>query len=153
MRKYILPSALILAFGLALASAQVITKSIQLTQDPRSPIGMDVNNNAYFPAHIAAGGNQATAPTVATCGAGGSPGVVGTDQAGTITEGAGTGAGVTSCILTFNQAWNTAPICTASGAGGPATSLGVFATSTTTLQITHAAATSLGVNYICMSKN
>jgi hypothetical protein len=154
MKRYLLPSALILAFGLALAGAQTITKSIQLTQDPRSPIGMDASNNAYFPAHVGAGFNQNTVPTLTSCGSGGSPAVIGTDQAGSVTEGAGTGAGVTSCILTFNSAWNTAPICTVSTIG-PATGLGFgnAVPSTTSFTIVHSAATSLGWMYVCMSKS
>ena len=153
MRKYLLPSALILAFGLALAGAQTITKSIQLTQDPRSPIGMDASNNAYFPAHIAAGGSQAVAPATSSCGTGGSPGVVGPDNAGVITEGAGTGTGVTGCTITFNAAWNTAPVCTVSSVNATAVAAGVVSTSTTTLVVINTAATSLGVSYICLSKN
>ena len=103
MKRYLLPSALILAFGLALAGAQTITKSLQVTQDPRSPVGLDASNNAYFPAHVLMGGSQTVAPTTATCGSGGSPGVVGTDNAGVVTEGAGTGAGVTACTIYFNK--------------------------------------------------
>ena len=46
-KRYLLPSALILAFGLTLGIAQTINKSVQLSQDPTGPVGFDTNNNEF----------------------------------------------------------------------------------------------------------
>ena len=141
MRKYLLPSALILAFGIALAGAQVITKSIQLTQDPRSPIGMDASNNVYFPAHVLSVGPN-TAPVLTACG-GGTPTITGTDTAGVITEGTSSAG----CTVTFNRAFLAAPYCNANAAA--ASAMGV-STTTTTMVLAHASASSGVINYICI---
>lgn len=118
MRKYLLPSALILCFGLALAVAQNISRSVQLSQDPSGPIGFDTNNNIYFPKHVNT--NDQTTPTIQQCGTLG--GVYGTDTAGIITGGATAG----TCGIAFRLAYATPPACTL----GPttATPMGIVAT-------------------------
>ena len=52
MRKYLLPSILILAFASVFSYAQNYTKSVQLSQSSSGPILVDTNNNVWFPAGI-----------------------------------------------------------------------------------------------------
>lgn len=141
MKRYLLPSALILALGLGIAVAQNITSSVQLSQDPRGPIGLDSANNVYFPAHILT--NQLPAPTV-TAGAG-TVTLVGTDNAGTIT-----GGGVTTSTATmlFAKAYAAAPSCVLVGQTSQATSPIAYNIVPTAVNIT----TNVGamiVNYWC----
>ena len=139
MRKYLLPSALILAFGIALAGAQVITKSLQVTQDPRSPVGLDASNNVYFPAHVL---TSQSAPALTSCGSG-SPTVTGSDFGGQITE----GSSATGCILTFKEAFAAAPGCVISSSNA-ASGLGVT-TSTIAMTIVHSSYSSITIGYLC----
>lgn len=103
MKKYLLPSALILVGFLGFAVAQNITKSIQLSQFPNGPIGMDSSNNVYFPAHVLnAGATPSVSPQAGTAT------VVGSDFSGTITGG---GASTSQVFLTFKTAYSAAPNC------------------------------------------
>lgn len=106
MKKYLLPSALILGLSLVLGLAQTINKGVQLSQDPTGPVGVDTNNNIYWPAHML---NTGAAPSIAFCGT--SPSVTGTDTAGIITSGT---AGPTTCVVTFKAAYLATPWCTVS---------------------------------------
>lgn len=148
MKKYILPSLLILV-GLAFGSlAQNITKAIQLSQDPNGLIGYDTSNNVYFPNHILSTVRGGPAPSVtgSTCGTT-APSVTGTDFAGTITVGT---SATTSCVLTFGTAFVTAPTCVV----GPKSTILValsWATSTTALTITQTSTASNTLSYICTS--
>lgn len=103
MKKYLLPSALIMVGFLGFALAQNITKSVQLSQFPNGPIGMDGSNNVYFPAHVL---NLGKAPTVAA--AAGTVTVSGNDFNGTISGG---GASTSTVTLTFKNAYAAAPNC------------------------------------------
>ena len=106
MKRY-LPHGLfaLLVAGLAFAQAQSINKSFQLSQDPTGVFNTDTANNAYFPAHMNVTGLSGT---VSSCGT--TPTNAGSDMAGSIVT--GTGA-TTSCTLTFRNAYNAAPFCTA----------------------------------------
>ncbi len=145
MRKYILPSLLILALGLGLAVAQNITKALQLSQDATGAFGVDTSNGVYFPGHILSTGKPA--PALTACVTGGTPTLVGTDFSGVIT--AGTTAS-TSCVVTFGTAYVTAPNCVVSWQSGPLAAMS-WATSTTALTITQTSNASSKIAYICTS--
>jgi|SRR5882757_3774147 len=142
MKKYLLPSALILALGLGLALAQNITKGIQLSQDPTGPIGMDASNNVYFPNKILS--TRTTTPVLSSCGT--SPSVVGNDTVGKLT----TGSAATTCTITFSAAYNVAPACILS-AQGASPVIPTYTTSTTAITVTVDVASTV-YNYICLSQ-
>ena len=147
MRKYLLPSALILAFGLALASAQNINKAIQLSQDPTGAFGVDTNNNSYWPGHFLSTGPGV--PVLGTCGT--TPSILGTDSAGQITAGTTT----TNCTITFNKAYLAAPWCVVTAQsgttnGGPGTFYLSYSTTVALLSITQTSTSSNLINYVCM---
>ncbi len=141
MKKYLLPSALILAFGLALALAQNINKAIQLSQDATGAFGVDTNNNVYFPGHVLTVGPGT--PAVTSCG-GGTPTIAGTDTAGTVAL----GTSAAGCTITFSKAYLAAPTCILNTAtmASPIS----WTTSTTAItEVNYAAVSSQVVNYIC----
>lgn len=142
MKKYLLPSALILALGLGLALAQNITKGIQLSQDPTGPIGMDASNNVYFPNKILS--TRTTTPALSSCGT--SPSVLGNDTVGKLT----TGSAATTCTITFSAAYNVAPACILS-AQGASPVIPTYTTSTTAITVTVDVASTV-YNYICLSQ-
>lgn len=148
IRKLLGPIALILAFGLSLAFAQNITKSVQLSQDGSGPIGYDTSGGVYFPGHILSTIRVAPAPSVtgSTCGTT-TPSVVGTDFAGVITVGT---SATTSCVLTFGTAFGTAPVCVLTPKSAILAALS-YATSTTALTITQTSTASNTIAYICTS--
>lgn len=106
MRKLLLAIAL-LTLGVSFASAQTITKSLQGAQDPRGPVGLDANNNAYFPNHINPLGNLGSAPTLASGGVTFLTGTTPSDNAAKISI----PSSVTTMTLTFGQAFGTVPAC------------------------------------------
>jgi len=130
-------------FACGLVSAQIITGSIQLTQDARGPFGIDSLQNLYIQnnRHLLSTG---ATPVISACGTNTN---VGTDFGGRVTITAGTPA---SCTLTFGQAWVTAPNCLVGAQGAiPATTFS-WATTTTTLVLTTAAVNTVW-DYICTS--
>jgi len=140
MKKYLLPSALILVGFLGFALAQNVTKSIQLSQSPNGPIGMDSSNNVYFPAHVLSVGPT---PSVATAG-GTAATISGTDFQGTITGG---GISSTTVIMTFARAFVAAPNCVVTS-HNPATSPLAYNTVPTALNITTSMGAALA-SYVC----
>ena len=146
MKKYVLPSLVILALGLGLAVAQNINKSIQQSQDPTGAIGVDTNNQVYFPGHIGAM-PTAGAPSVgAPCGT--SPAIAGTDTAAEITE--GTGA-VSACGVTFRRAYTSTPSCVVSWQTRGVSPTG-YSVSTAGIQVQQAATSNIASakwNYVC----
>jgi hypothetical protein len=145
--KRILLAAAALALVAGLAWAQNITGSLQQSQDPRGIVGVDAAGNIYFQqgGHILSSGG--TAPVLSACVTGGSPKIVGTDFAGTIT--AGTTAS-TSCVVTFGHAFVTAPNCVVTWNTGPLAAMS-WTTSTTALTITQTSNASSGISYMCTS--
>lgn len=140
MRKLLL-AALLLCLGCASASAQTITKGVQLSQDPTGPIGMDAANNVYFPKKILS--TTTASPVLTTCGT--TPTIVGNDTVGKLT----TGGTATTCTITFTTAYNVAPACIIQPQGG--TVYPTFTTSTTAITITVDVAATV-YNYICLSQ-
>jgi hypothetical protein len=137
VKKYLLPSALILALGLVGALAQNINKSLQQSQSPGA-FGVDSSNNVYFPAHVLSNGKS---PTIS------SGTVVGTDFQGTITEASNSIGGV----LTFSKAYLAAPNCvlTAQAPGVALATPIAYSTVTTSLTYSHLSQVSKLLSYIC----
>lgn len=87
-----------------------------------------------------------TAPTLSACGV--TPTILGNDIAGKVTTGSGV---ITSCTLTFDTAWTSAPACTVNDETAIQLIRGV--STTTTLIITSATAiTSQVISYICIGR-
>lgn len=150
MRKYLLPSLLILALGLIAATAQNITKSVQLSQDPLGTIGYDTSGGVYFPAHILSNTRVGPAPTVGTtCGTTGQS-VTGTDFGGEITVGSSV---TTSCPLTFGTVYVTAPTCVVAPKTGLIATTFSWVTAVTGLTVTQASTANNHITYICTSLN
>ncbi len=135
----------IAAFG-GLAIAQTINSSLQLSQDPRGPFGVDINQGVYFPGHILTPVGR-PAPVLTACSAGTGGSFAGTDYAGTFTQG---NTASTSCVVTFGTAFVTAPNCTVTWNTGPLAAMS-WTTSTTALTITQTSATTSKISYICTS--
>lgn len=144
MKKYLLPSALILALGLGYALAQNITKAIQLSQDASGAFGVDSSNNVYFPAHVlnvakagipTVSSPAGTAPTIATGSS---------DFVGQITGGSSTN---TVGFITFKTAYLAAPFCLVVLSGGTASTL-AYNTVVTGINITSNMGTGV-FNYLC----
>ena len=146
LRKYLLPSGLSLLFGLSLALAQSVTKSVQLSQDPSGPIGFDTSNGVYFPGHILS--SATGTPSITGTG---TPTLVGTDTAGLITM----GASATTATAVFAKAYQSVPWCVVTWQapeGGTASPIG-YTLATTSIALTQGATSTNKINYICMSVN
>lgn len=148
MKKYLLPSLLILACFAAAALGQNISKSVQLSQDPTGLVGYDTNNGIYIPQHLLTTTRGGPPPTVtgSTCGTT-APTVVGTDFAGLITVGT---SATTSCVLTFGTAFVVAPVCLLTPKSAILAALS-YATSTTALTITQTSTANNTIAYLCTS--
>jgi len=135
-----------LLFVSGLAIAQVITRSVQMSQDPSGPVGFDANNNMYIQQnrHLLASTNNAAAPTLGTC-TGGTLTAGSTDFSGQVT-------GVTgaTCAIVFAQAYATAPRCLAIANNSAAATVFITSPATTGFTINATASTSL-FNWICVS--
>lgn len=144
--KRIVLVALALALLPGLAFAQNINRSLQGSQDPRGPVGIDTSNSAYFPNHINAYGNTSGSPTVVNCGTGAAMGSGSTDAAGAVT------AEQTTCTVKFGSPFNNAPYCvtqvnsTPSTTGTPSQEV---VTATTSFSLT-AASSGVTYSYICI---
>lgn len=109
MKRHLLPIALALVLSTSLAYAQstTFTKSLQGSQDPRGPVALDANSNAYFPNHINAYGNLGSNPTITSgIGGGGTIATGGEDNAGKVTA-----TGTAGFALLFGSAFSVAPSC------------------------------------------
>lgn len=148
LHKWGMSLALLSILG-GVAIAQNITSSVQLSQDPRGTIGVDINNNIYFQnnRHILSSPNVSAPPVLTACITGGTPTLTGTDFSGTIVSGT---TASTSCVVTFGAAFVTAPRCVVSWSSGPLTAMS-YTTSTTALTITQTSTASVTINYICTS--
>src|SRR6266567_3881877 len=100
MKKYLLPSALILLLGLGFALAQTITRAVQLSQDTTGAFSVDSNNGFYFPGHVLSIGT----PAPSFIGNGGGT-VTGTDFQGAVIL-----QGITGSVI-FGRAYLTLPSC------------------------------------------
>ena len=93
--------------------------------------------------HLAPAG---TAPALTSCG-GGSPTIVGTDVAGTVTM----GTTATGCVITFNVAYAAEPHCVVSWIATPLASQS-YATSASAITLTQTSTSGNVVKYICMAR-
>lgn len=135
-----------LIFSAGLATAQVVTRSVQMSQDPSGPMGATAANDIVlqYGTRFLNPSPLGTTPVISACGTNTN---VGTDFAGRVTITAGTPS---SCTLTFSRAWGTAPNCIVAAQGAiPATTFS-WATTTTTLVLTTAAVNTVW-DYICTS--
>lgn len=143
MKKYLLPSFLILALAAGLAWAQGnITKSVQLSQDPSGPIGYDSTGNVYFPRKVLLP-STSTTPVLTSCGT--APSILGNDVVGKLT----TGSAATTCTITFSQAYIVAPACFLQTQG--AATQPTYTTSVTAITVTVDIASTV-YNYFCASQ-
>ena len=140
-KRYLLPSALILAFGLTVGIAQNINKALQLSQDPTGAFGVDTNNNVYFPGHQLTTGPGT--PVVTACG--GSTTTPGTDTAGTMVSASNNTPG---CVITFSKAYLATPYCLVT-TENPGTSPPAYSASTTAITITSTTLGSATVHWYC----
>lgn len=143
--KRILLVALALALWPGLASAQNITKSLQGSQDPRGPVGVDTSNSAYFPNHILGFGNTSAFPSVVNCGTGAAMTAGSTDVTGAVT------VEQTSCTVKFGSPFNASPFCLTQVNSMPSTSASSVqvVTATTSFSLT-AASSGVTYSYICL---
>lgn len=142
--RFLLPTLLVLVGLSALAVAQTITRSVQLSQDTTGAFGTDANNNIYFPAHM---NFPARAPLPTVSSGATTPTISGTDAAGAITV----NAAATTVTATFGRAYLTAPFCIVT-ANNSATAIS-YTTATTSLAITAAGAAGAAnvYRYFCPS--
>jgi len=138
MKKYLLPSALILLLGLGVALAQTFVRAVQLSQDTSGAFSVDSNNGIYFPGHVLSVGTPA--PTVQGVGANT---VTGTDFMGTITM-----QNVTLTML-FGRAYLSLPSCVVTIQAG-FTGIG-YGLTTTGINATQTVAGAQRLNYFCSS--
>jgi len=156
MKKYLLGiiGGLALLFG-GIAIAQVtipapssmgITDRIQVI-----PQGQPTTGNVYatltqMRAWILGGasGHSGT-PAISSCG-GGTPTIVGTDNAFHVTQ----GSTATGCVLTFAQAFTVAPTCVAVNQTAPGTSTPAYTISTTAITLVTASTSGEIWNVVCI---
>jgi hypothetical protein len=144
LRHLILPSLLILCLAGGIAVSQTIVRAIQLSQDTTGAFSVDSNNGVYFPSHI----NTLSRSSPAIAGTG-TPTILGSDTAGTITM----GTSATTAVATFARAYLTVPFCTVSWQApmnGTATPI-AYTLATTSISISQGATTANKINYMCMS--
>lgn len=86
-------------------------------------------------------------PVLTSCGTG-SPTIVGTDLAGTVT----TGSSATGCVITFARVQAAAPHCVVTWIATPLASQS-YATSTTAITLTQTSASANVIKYFCVGQN
>ena len=149
MRKYLLPTLLVLALSASVSVAQVINKALQLSQDATGAFSVDSFNGVYFPGHVLSPtGGQRPAPTVAVVSGSGTPTIVGTDTAGTVTMGTSS----TNATVTFGTAYGSTPSCvvTTQSAISSPTSVS-YTPAAATLVLTQPSGSGNKINYLCFS--
>ncbi len=144
MRKYLLPSALILLFAAGFAGAANINKALQLSQDATGAFGVDTNLGVYFPGHILSPTAGRVLPTVTGTG---TPTISGTDTAGTITM----GTSATTATAVFGTAYVSVPSCIVSPQNAFTTTNISYTLATTSIALTQNSTSGNKINYHCMS--
>lgn len=89
----------------------------------------------------------ATAPTLTSCGTG-SPAVVGSNVAGTITV----GTSATGCVATFATAYALAPSCVVVSETAPATTTPAYSVSASAITITQTSTSGNKYDYVCVAQ-
>lgn len=90
----------------------------------------------------------ATAPALTSCGSG-SPAITGNDFAGTVTM----GTSATGCVITFNTAYVSAPVCVATSQVAPGTSTPAYSVSATALTLVQASQSGNKWDYVCVAQS
>jgi len=144
MKKYLLPSLLILCLAGTYALAQTITRALQLSQDTTGAFSVDTNNGVYFPGHLLFPSTPRPGPSITGTG---TPTISGNDTSGVITM----GSSATTATVVFGTAFVTAPACVLGWQAVLAAE--TYSTSTTALTITQTSATSNKIGYFCPSLN
>ncbi|MFM6926826.1 MAG: beta strand repeat-containing protein, partial [Bdellovibrio sp.] len=130
--------------AMSTATGNVLSEKVRITSTGNVGIGataptakLEVNG------HIAASGSAAT---LGACGT--SPAITGNDTKGYVTVGSGA---TTSCVITFNSAFASAPVCTVTWRGSAST-IGVGVTASVTALTVNFSADSQGLsfNYHCL---
>jgi hypothetical protein len=146
MRKYLLPSLLILALAGGFAVAQNITKALQLSQDATGAFGIDASNGIYFPGHVYSPTARNSIPTITGTG---TPTVAGTDVAGTITM----GSSATTATAVFGKAYLSVPSCVVTSQTAFTTTPIGYTLATTSIAITQQSTSGNLINYHCLSNS
>jgi len=145
MRKYLLPSLLVLLLGAGLSVAQTINKALQLSQDATGSFSVDSFLGIYFPGHVLSPtGGTRPAPTVTGTA---TPTISGTDTAGTITM----GTSATTATAVFGTAYGSVPVCAVTNNATGQTSPIGWTIATTSIAITQTSQSANKISYICMS--
>lgn len=144
MRKYLLPSLLVLLLGAGYSFSQTINKALQLSQDATGSFGIDTNLGVYFPGHILSPtGGARPAPSVTGTG---TPTISGTDTAGLVTMGT---SGTTATVV-FGTAYVSVPSCAVTWQNlGATTTPAAYTLATTSIAITQGATSANKINYWC----
>jgi hypothetical protein len=87
-------------------------------------------------------------PAITSCGTG-SPTIVGTDTAFTITQ----GTSATGCVATFSTPFVSTPVCVATNQTAPATSTPAYTVTTTAVTLVTASTTGEIWNVICVARS
>lgn len=150
MKKYLLPSGLILLLGLGLAVAQQTFRAIQLSQDTTGIFQVDTNFGVYFPGHLLMSGTNRPAPTVNGTGSTPTIASTSTDNSGTVT--AGTSSSVINIV--FGQAFLSVPNCVVTWQSpGTVTSPLNYTVVATGINVAQGATTGDKINYWCSGPN
>lgn len=145
MRKYLLPSLLVLLLAGGLSVAQTINKALQLSQDATGSFSVDSFLGVYFPGHILSPtGGTRSAPTVTGTG---TPTIAGTDTAGLVTM----GSSATTATVLFGTAYGSVPSCTVVTQKALVTTTIGYTLATTSIAITQPSNSGNLINYVCMS--
>ncbi len=142
IKRYVLPSLLILALTGAVALAQTFTKALQLSQDTTGAFSVDSNNGIYFPSHLLTVGTPA--PTITGSG---TPTIAGTDTAGLVTM----GTSATTATAVFGRAYLSVPFCVVTWQNpmnGTLTPI-AYTLATTSIALTQGSTSGNKINYLC----
>ena len=141
MKRFFLASLAVVCVGLALATAQTINRSVQLSFDSNGLIGFSTQNAMFIPGKLHT--NNSASPTFS--GFGTNPSPTGTDMAGEVTMNSGT---ITGGTITFRTAYPSTPYCT--GASNSAASPVAFYTSPNGISVTFTTNLAYRFYYICV---
>ena len=124
------------------------TENVRITWDGKVGIGdpapaTGLSLGATAPVHVSSG--QTTAPALTSCG-GGSPSIIGSDTAGTVTM----GTTATGCVITFNVAYTGAPHCVVSWRATPLLSQS-YTVSNAAITTTQTSTSGNLLDYICIA--
>jgi hypothetical protein len=145
IRRYVLPSLLVLLLGGIYAGAQTINKALQLSQDNTGAFSVDSFLGVYFPGHILSPtGGARPAPSVTGTG---TPTIAGTDVSGLITM----GSSATTAIVLFGTAFGSVPNCVISPQNAFTTTNIAYTLATTSMSLTQNSTSGNKINYWCVS--